>query len=327
MKFTKKPLNTLNKLSKKSTKFFKRNLRKIFKGGGDEDIKTQLELFAAESFNKKYNTAEFYKKMRDELIKQGGLSKIKEWLVANKYVNDGSDELINDKIANVFVVKAFKNQFVIKGKNLFEWSNIETEHNEYIENKKFVISFNKLDFDNDWKDNKTGSASMSKHHRFLTIKDSTIRRFNVLTFGMDYNDNDNDNDINPDLLKEDIELLKEMKQEAYNYVKNARVNNEWPDGNIHDVGLYFHCFPFNSVQSLHLHIVDLKNQGPSFDVYKHKNLEINYVIQILEEELHPYMRSTFASRASQWKRGGKKHTRKLHKIKRRKNNTRRRRRH
>ena len=38
------------------------------------------------------------------------------------------------------------------------------------------------------------------------------------------------------------------------------------------VGLYLHCYPLNSVQALHLHIVDLAAVGPSYKHLSHKNL-------------------------------------------------------
>lgn len=339
MKFTKKPLNTFNKLSKKSTKFFKRNLRKIFKGGG-EDIKTALEIFAGKL--DKHNTAQFYKAMRDELLAKGGLNKIKEWLSKDihlQFLKNTNESLINnnklknDDVANVFVVKAFQKNYSPNGINMFEWSSTETEHNKkYITNKNFVISFNKPELDNDWEYNKTGKGSMSARHRLLIIKDDTIRHFNVLTFGMD------DDGINNELLQQDIDLLKQMKDAALLYVDKVRINGlDGPDGETwsNNIGLFFHCFPFNSVQSLHLHIVDLNKKGPAFYKYENQNLPIDEVIKVLENELkHLHAVSIYGKtkkvnergfETDKW--GGKKHTRKLHKIKRRKNNTRRRRRH
>lgn len=361
MKFTKKPLNTFNKLSKKSTKFFKRNLRKIFKGGEDEltDITNWDKKWKDELTRNKdiHNTAEFYKEMRHELLEQGGLNKIKDWLVAKNLADKNTNKLYIDGLAgghgfNIHITKPNGTYPLKQDANQedINYYKKELEDNKkYITNEKFYLSFNLKNQDDNWdkEQAKTGNASMSEHHRFLTIKDPTIRRFNVLTFGMDYNSTiDN---TNADLLKEDIELLKQMKDAALLYVDKARENKEWSEGTDKDVGLFFHCFPFNSIQSLHLHIVDLNNTGDSFDFQKHKNLPIDDVIQVLEKELPTHLQPTVNSKMNeeiarkqkrnnilnnylkvkekQWKRGGKKHTRKLHKIKRRKNNTRRRRRH
>ena len=83
-------------------------------------------------------------------------------------------------------------------------------------------------------------------HYLLIPKD--ISYFNVLT-----------------LKKEDIPMLEEMKQ----LVKN----------NLGKKILYFHCYPFNSIHTLHLHAVDEKDY-----VSRKNNLFIDDVIYVLENE-------------------------------------------
>ena len=51
------------------------------------------------------------------------------------------------------------------------------------------------------------------------------------------------------------------------------------------VGLYVHCYPHCSVNSLHLHIVDAEHLGPSYATMTFKNLEIDIVIEAFEREI------------------------------------------
>ena len=50
------------------------------------------------------------------------------------------------------------------------------------------------------------------------------------------------------------------------------------------VGLFFHVFPHNSVQSFHLHIVDLDATGPTYEVMKYKNMPAEDVLAVLRAE-------------------------------------------
>lgn len=275
----------------KSKKFLPRFM-KLFKGG-NFDLKTELEKFL------KHNTQDFFVSMRKKLRELGGLPAVKQWLRSTPWKPNGditfaekdSDMLKYNGLLNVFIVKAMEGKFIINGINILALSHKEKEHQKYLDNSqdKYLLSFNRPEADAGWETgistdntkNEIGSASMSKYHRLLTIKDPTIRLFNVLTFGM------SDDDVNQqDVLKQDLELLNEMRDVALTYVKNARNNNEWGDDDKTDVGLYFHCFPLNSVQSLHLHIVDLNNKGPAFDKHEHKNLPIDVVISVLNDELN-----------------------------------------
>ena len=85
-----------------------------------------------------------------------------------------------------------------------------------------------------------------KDHYLLIPKNTSY--FNVLT-----------------LKKEDISMLQEMK----NIIKE----------HLGEKILYFHCYPFNSVQTLHLHSVDKKNYED-----RKNNLFIEDVIYVLENE-------------------------------------------
>lgn len=117
-----------------------------------------------------------------------------------------------------------------------------------------------------------GQASMGLRHRFLIPRDRHWANFNVLTIGL--------SEDGPHGLKNSIEYLETMKKAALAYVQRDS-SNGWSK----NTGLYFHCFPFNSIQYLHLHIVDLDFTGPAFGHYFHKNLSIDDVIDQLKDEL------------------------------------------
>ena len=94
------------------------------------------------------------------------------------------------------------------------------------------------------------------YHKLLTPKIREWQKFNVLT-----------------LTFEDIPLLEYMKKTAMYYIDYYNVSN---------YGLFFHCYPYNSVYCLHLHIVDLDKE-PNFQ-NKRNNLNIDDVISVLKIE-------------------------------------------
>ncbi len=126
----------------------------------------------------------------------------------------------------------------------------------------------------------------------LTTKDLQWKKFNVIS--MDRND---------------IQFLKDMKEAGNHYATKRGWKN---------VGMYFHCFPYNSVQSLHLHVVNLDNKGPALKYHAHKNLPIDSVIAVLEKEKKQNKTAKIYSAKQiphqipqtiiqpQWKNGGKK---------------------
>lgn len=94
-------------------------------------------------------------------------------------------------------------------------------------------------------------------HKFLVPKILDWDCFNVLT-----------------LSNKHLALLREMKTLAFLYAFENRIRK---------FGLYFHCYPFNSVNILHLHIVDL-NAEPEF-LNKTNNLKLDDVISYLEQSI------------------------------------------
>ena len=52
------------------------------------------------------------------------------------------------------------------------------------------------------------------------------------------------------------------------------------------VGAYFHVYPTNSVQSMHMHMVDLREENinpHSFDALEHKNFPLEEAIAYFEQ--------------------------------------------
>lgn len=134
----------------------------------------------------------------------------------------------------------------------------------------FMIVFNRKENAENWRsDDPTwrGKASMSKHHVLMTVRDLHWKWFNVIVFGMFDN------------LRASIELLQDMRAAALRFVANDR-SKDWSK----NIGLYFHLYGHSSVNSLHLHIVDLDFTGPSFQALQYKNALITDVIAVLKFE-------------------------------------------
>lgn len=61
------------------------------------------------------------------------------------------------------------------------------------------------------------------------------------------------------------------------------INNIYKWSN--NVGYFFHMFPHNSVESLHLHIVDIDKKGLMYDSYEKNNIPADTVFNVLQNEL------------------------------------------
>lgn len=134
---------------------------------------------------------------------------------------------------------------------------------------RFLVACNRPECDENWESMDPawlGKASMAKHHRFLIMKDLHWRWFNVLVFGM-VDDN----------LQESIQMLEDLQQAANVYIKGKG----WPE----NVGFFFHVYSLSSVNSLHLHLVDLDNTGPTYDKMVGKNILLTDVLRVLQQEL------------------------------------------
>lgn len=130
---------------------------------------------------------------------------------------------------------------------------------QYGISQEFMICHNRPENDAEWNDETSKRGSMAgpdengPGHVFMTTTDLDWTKFNVLTIN-------------------DVSFLKRMKNNAKTYT-DAR---GWKN-----YGLYFHCFPLNSVQSLHLHIVNLDTIGPHYATQQTKNLSIDDAINVI----------------------------------------------
>ena len=136
--------------------------------------------------------------------------------------------------------------------------------------------------------------------------------FNVLTMGLvdvakadavhhdeeEMRGEEADFDLNIRTLESALACLRTMREAAYAFVKeDAKSGWSLREKDVFqkethqtvvelaDIGLYFHCYPHCSVNSLHLHIVDLSETGPSYKYHSHKNLSMDMVLTALEKEI------------------------------------------
>eukprot|EP00900_Chrysochromulina_parva_P019833 jgi/Chrpa1/27851/Chrysochromulina_OHIO_Genome00010323-RA len=140
---------------------------------------------------------------------------------------------------------------------------------------RFVVACNRPENDANWASAApewVGKASMGQRHRFLTTRDLTWAWFNVLSVGLDGRES---------ALREGLATLDAMHEAAQAF---ARGTPGWSDAP-ERLGLFFHCFPYNSVPSIHMHIVDLGATGPTFEDQRHKNLPFAAVRAVLADEL------------------------------------------
>ena len=102
-------------------------------------------------------------------------------------------------------------------------------------------------------------------------------------------------ELNIRTLESALACLRTMREAAYAFVKeDAKSGTKWSlrqkETNqtiveLADIGLYFHCYPLCSVNSLHLHIVDLSEVGPTYEACRFKNLSMDMVLTALEKEI------------------------------------------
>merc|ERR1719387_2458773 len=114
--------------------------------------------------------------------------------------------------------------------------------------EKFMVACNRPECDEHWESldpEWVGKASMSKNHRFLITKDLFWGWFNVLVFGLQGN------------LREAVEFVEGAEKAARLYVQKK-------EGWSQNVDFYFHVYAHSSVNSLHLHILDLDHLGPTY---------------------------------------------------------------
>jgi len=239
----------------------------IKRGSGSTSLKEELVgrvpvLQDAASFR------EARRLLREEL---GGPLRIRDELLRVGLVDEQTDMLTTN-------MKPF-NLFALVAAGKMAQPNMEAEQEALGEYKdRFCVCRNRPENDDHWDSEAVewvGKASMSCRHRFLTTRDLNWQWFNVLSFGMV--PLAEDEDLNNALTKA-IELLEAMRAAALTYTSNV---GGWSER----VGLFFHVFGHNSVNSLHLHIVDMDVVGPTFWNLNYKNCPLDAVLKVLRENL------------------------------------------
>ena len=134
--------------------------------------------------------------------------------------------------------------------------------------------------------------------------------FNVLTMGLvdvakvdsvhhdeqEMREEEANIELNLKTLESARTCLLTMRDAAHAFVKQDTKSGwslrtiETKDSKDHlvDIGLFFHCYPHCSVNSLHLHIVDTSETGPTYDACSHKNLRMDIVLTMLEREISEF---------------------------------------
>ena len=152
--------------------------------------------------------------------------------------------------------------------------------------------------------------------------------FNVLTLGLvdvakadavhhdeeEMRSEEADLELNIRTLESALACLRKMREAAYAFVKED-ANSGWSlrEKNVFqketgqhvaelaDIGLYFHCYPLCSVNSLHLHIVDLSETGPTYEALRHMRLSMDMVLKALEDEIKEFRAKRMIKRAASHK--------------------------
>jgi len=157
------------------------------------------------------------------------------------------------------------------------YGDLLRQHGLEKESERFFVAKNHPELDVHWSSSHEkylGKASMSARHQMLLLRSSLEwSTFNVATFGIDGD---------TESLRSALTLLDEMESTARAYTRAAG----WPSSEASSsLGLFFHAYPFNSIHALHLHMVDLTSTGPTFEQLNWKNLPLNEVRTVLQQEL------------------------------------------
>ena len=206
-----------------------------------------------------------FRAFREIFKSSGGCKAMRTMLVDENYVDDSGLLRTDDDAAfNIFAR-------VCDG--TVKQANMEAENAclGEVYGQVFMVASNRPENDEHWEDEDwKEKASMSRHHRFLTIRDASWRWFNCLTFGLDGDS---------ESLKEAIRMIEDLMNAGREFAMKM-----W-DLELAYVGMFFHCWPHCTVNSLHLHIIDLTQTGPAFEYLTHKNLPIVAVHRALCAEL------------------------------------------
>ena len=227
-------------------------------------IKTQLK----DRFNQLgLNNSHYFARARGHLRGLGGKSKLLEELVALGVV-DASSLLLVPTNENLFT-RAQYNVLVLPGTN-----SALRDTNERLRGSGLFLTYNPPEnHDMHYPEGMTAFHNLGlvgpylepeNHLLLILMNDLTYSHFNVLAMGMSYWEEN----------EADIKLLEKMQSTGNEYA----TAQGWAK-----VGMYFHVYGFNSVNSLHLHIVNLEDVWIGHQ-YSKKNLSIEDVLTVLKAE-------------------------------------------
>lgn len=108
-------------------------------------------------------------------------------------------------------------------------------------------------------------GSMSMYHQFLVVRDTSADMFNALLFGLNLFKNSSNKTI--------LNMLYEMDVIASQWAESKNIPLKY-------LGCFFHIYPNNSVNSLHMHMVDTREEhlGKAWKVGEYKNLPLKDLI-------------------------------------------------
>ena len=129
----------------------------------------------------------------------------------------------------------------------------------------WIVCHNRPENDKYWNDTKNKTVSMcgpdkyGPGHVFITTRNLDWKLFNITTI----------------VLTKNIAFLLKLKEVAVEYAKQRG----WEKP-----GFYFHCFPHNSVNSLHLHVCNEDEQyiGHMHTELKYKNISLDDAIYVAQ---------------------------------------------
>lgn len=204
-----------------------------------------------------------------QIMKDRGAKALKEELIRAGSMNADNGFLKADKDSKNIFAK------IAAGSMVQERMQSEQEClNQY--QSRFCICCNRKQDDLQW--NTTGQDllpkySMSHRHRFITTRNLHWQWFNPISWGL-VPPEDGGVDL-AGALQEAMDLTAAIQT----YVKHCS-EPTWSD----QVMPFVHAYGHSGVNSLFVHILDMKELGPSFGFHFNKNLPLPVVVQVLREE-------------------------------------------
>lgn len=207
---------------------------------------------------------ELRRQLREEL---GGVDALRRELFEQGFVRDDGRLTTGTTPFNVFALLASGQ---MQQPNMLEEQQHLGPHS-----CKFMVCCNRPENDEHWESDHPdwlGKASMSRRHRLLTTTNLHWQWFNTLVLGLVPAVDGGSG------LAAAIDEVESLKDAALTYASRA---GSWSQ----NVGLFFHVYGHNSVNSLHLHVLDMDALGPTGRKYAYKNCPLDAVLQVLREEL------------------------------------------